>query len=261
MSFAEIDGYRLAYRYRQGGASSLVFVHGLGASKNSFDRYFEEEVFSGYGMASIDLPGCGQSSFPKHFSYTMADQAGIVLKWIKELRLSRIILVGHSMGGVIGLHVAEFLKEEIAFFLNLEGNLGFEDCTFSRQIASTRQEDFEEEGFGQFKKLLKAAVEQGESPGLMNYYWNLLQAYPTGLYLSSVSLVRESLDGRLRARFEELPTKKRYVFGENSVNSSSRRFFDKKGISYAIIPDSGHFMMDDQPELFRGLLLDLMATV
>jgi pimeloyl-ACP methyl ester carboxylesterase len=261
MSFAEIDGYRLAYRYRQGGASSLVFVHGLGASKNSFDRYFEEELFSGYGVASIDLPGCGQSSFPKHFSYTMADQAGLVLKWIKALGLSRIILVGHSMGGVICLHVAEFLKEEVALFLNLEGNLGFEDCTFSRHIASTRQEEFEEEGFAKFGELLKDAAEKGQFPGLMNYYRNILQAYPTGLYLSSVSLVRESRDGRLRARFEELPTKKRYVFGEKSVNSSNRRFFDKKGIPYAIIPDSGHFMMDDQPELFRGLLLDVMATV
>jgi pimeloyl-ACP methyl ester carboxylesterase len=261
MSFAEIDGYRLAYRYRQGRAPSLVFVHGLGVSKDSFDRYFEEDMFSSCGMASIDLPGCGQSSFPKDFSYTMADQAGVVLKWIKELELSRIILIGHSMGGVICLHVAESLKEEVVFFLNLEGNLGFEDCTFSRHIASMRQEEFEDGGFAGFRESLKHAAEKGGSPGLMNYYRNIQQAYPRGLYLSSVSLVRESRDGQLRGRFEELPTKKRYVFGEKSMNSSSRRFFDNKGIPYFIMPESGHFMMDDQPELFRDLLLDVMATV
>ncbi|MBW1859309.1 MAG: alpha/beta hydrolase [Deltaproteobacteria bacterium] len=123
--------YKLAYRLKQDGPESFVFVHGLGASKNSFDRCFEMEEFEKYTVATIDLPGCGESSRPDDFSYTMNDQANLVLEWIRNLGLTRIILVGHSMGAVMCLYLAEALGTQVEAFFNLEGNLSREDCTFS----------------------------------------------------------------------------------------------------------------------------------
>ena len=260
MPFATIDGHRLAYRLKQAGPESIVFVHGLGASKNSFDCYFEMEVFSGYTLAAIDLPGCGQSSWSEDFSYTIQDHAAVVLKWIEDLGLTQIILVGHSMGGVVCLYLAEALVLEAKAFFNLEGNLECADCTFSSEAASMSQQDFEQQGFGQFKNRLNKAVQQGASPGLNNYYHDILKTHPTGLYLSSVSLVKESCEGNLKERFLNLCLKKWYVFGERTINLATTTFLDRHHIPYFIVPQSGHFMMDDQPGVFYGMLFEAIRN-
>lgn len=261
MPFAAIDGHRLAYRLRQAGPESLVFVHGLGASKNSFDRCFKLEIFSTYTLAAVDLPGCGQSSWSQDFSYMVKDQAAVVLRWIENLHLTQIILVGHSMGGVVCLYLAEALGVEAKAFFNLEGNLECADCTFSSQAASMSQQDFEQQGFEQFKSRLKEAAQQSAFPGLKNYYQNILKAHPTGLHMSSVSLVKESCKGRLKERFDKLCLKKWYVFGERSTNSSTKTFLDSHDIPYFIVPNSGHFMMDDQPRVFYRMLFEAIQRV
>jgi pimeloyl-ACP methyl ester carboxylesterase len=149
-TFFETDECMLAYRLKRAGPKSIIFIHGLGASKSFFDTAFELTKFRDYTLATVDLPGCGESSWPESFSYSMRNQAGLVLKWIKGMGLDRITLAGHSMGGVIGLYVAEELGKKVTAFFNLEGNMGFEDCVFSGKIASLSPGVFEKLGLQQF---------------------------------------------------------------------------------------------------------------
>jgi pimeloyl-ACP methyl ester carboxylesterase len=256
MPFATANGHRLAYRLKRGGPKSFVFIHGLGASKNSFDRCFGMDAFSGYTLASLDLPGCGESSRQDDFSYSMKDQADLALKWIRGLGLARIILVGHSMGGVICLYLTEALGTEVKAFFSLEGNLSRKDCIFSGKVASGSLKDFESKGFEEFRSTLSEAIQKDPSPGLKNYYQNISRACPRALYLSSVSLVKESCRGNLNQRFSALSVKKWYVFGEKSVNRSTRSFLEENKIPYFIVPESGHFMMDDQPGVFYRMLFE-----
>ena len=258
MLFFTSGRHRLAYHLRQGGQVCFIFLHGLGASKNSFDRCFDMPEFKQYSLASIDLPGCGESSHADDFSYTINDQAALVLEWIRSLGLTRVILVGHSMGGAICLYVAQALGTQVEAFFNLEGNLSRGDCIFSGKIASISWEDFENGGFEKFKADLEESTRETDFPGLKNYSENLSKANPRAYYLSSVSLAKESCEGNLSQRFLELPTEKWYVFGENSINYTNIRFLDKYDMPYFIVPKSGHFMMDDQPELFYELLFDAL---
>jgi pimeloyl-ACP methyl ester carboxylesterase len=254
------DKYRLAHRVRKSGPESIVFIHGLGASKNSFDTCFGLKSFNNYTLAAVDLPGCGESGFLDDFSYTMKDQAKLALKWIRGLNLDPIFLVGHSMGGVISLYVAEVLGRRVNGFFNLEGNMSFEDCVFSGKIVSLPQKSFEKRGFQQFKGTLKETLQKDPSPGLKNYYANILKSSPRALYLSSLSLVSESCEDNLKERFLHLPLKKWYVFGEKSINQSTRDFLEENSIPYFIVPESGHFMMDDQPDLFYKFLLEALNS-
>jgi len=254
-----IDGNRLVYDVKYAGAESFVFVHGLGCSKDSFDRCFEMDAFSSYTVAAIDLPGCGESHGGQDFSYTMKDQADLVLKWIKDLGLKEIILVGHSMGGVICQYVAEALGTEAKAFFNLEGNLGRNDCTFSARVAAYTQGEFEAHGFARFKRELKEATAEDASRGLNRYCQNVLKADPRSYYLSSVCLVKESSEGNLKERFAGLPMRKWYVFGERSVDLDTRHFLQAHHVPYFIVPESGHFMMDDQPAVFYDMLFDALG--
>ncbi len=219
------------------------------------------EVFRGYTLAALDLPGCGVSSRPDDFSYNMKDQADLVLKWIKGLELARISLVGHSMGGVISLYLAEALDSQIEAFFNLEGNLGSKDCIFSSKVASGSCKEFESKGFEEFRSTLRETLQRNPSQGLSNYYQNISRAYPRAFYLSSVSLAKESCHGNLKQRFLALPVKKWYVFGEKSMNRSSRKFLEANNIPYFIVPESGHFMMDDQPAVFYRMLFEALGHI
>jgi len=258
MPFSTIGKHRLAYRLKLDGPESFVFIHGLGASRNSFDRCFGMEAFKGYTLAALDLPGCGESSRQDDFSYTVKDQADLVLKWIRGLDLARIILVGHSMGGVISIYLTEALGTQAKAFFNLEGNLSYQDCSFSGKVASGSCKDFETKGFEEFRSPLRETIQKTPSPGLKNYYQNISKAYPRALYLSSASLVKESCQGNLNQRFLALPVKKWYVFGERSMNRSKRIFLDANKIPYFIVPESGHFMMDDQPGVFYRMLFEAL---
>lgn len=254
------ETHGLSYRLRRSGPESILFIHALGAGRNSFDPCFGLKSFQRYTLGAVDLPGCGGSDPLDDFSYSMKDQAGLVLKWITELGLDRIVLVGHSMGGVIGLYLAESLGQRVEAFFNLEGNLNPSDCMFSGKIASLPLKTFEERGFQQFKRSLKENMERDPSPGLENYFENISKVSPRALYLSSLSLVKESANGDLSERFLNLPLKKWYIWGENSVNPITRAFLDENSIPYFIVPESGHFMIDDQPEMFYRILLEALST-
>jgi pimeloyl-ACP methyl ester carboxylesterase len=104
---------RLAFLLRRGGTESIVFLHGLGASKSCFQPCFELEFFKDYTLAAPDLPVCGQSPCLDESSCTIGDQAGVVLQWIRRMDLEPLTIAGHSMGGVIGIYLAEALGHQV----------------------------------------------------------------------------------------------------------------------------------------------------
>lgn len=251
---------KLAYMLRRGGPESIVFLHGLGASKGSFKPCFELDSFKHYTLASPDLPGCGESRWLDASSYTMEDQADLVLQWIRDMDLGSLTIVGHSMGGVIGIYLTEALGPQVTKFFNLEGNLRGRDCTFSGKIASLSMEAFETRGIQQFKRTLEDLMDTDPSPGLKGYYKSISRCSPQALYLSAVSLVSESHGGRLKERFLNLSAEKWYVFGERSMDPYTRRSLEYHHIPCFTVPNSGHFMMEDQPRLFYEMLLEALQS-
>ena len=217
-------------------------------------------AFEKYTLISVDLPGCGDSPSPEGFSYALKDQARLLCHLAEDLELNRCIIVGHSMGGVIGLSLAESIGSELESFFSLEGHLGPEDTAFSRKIASLSQEIFERLGLAIFKKWLRENLKKNPSQGLANYASNLEKASPTALYLSSHSLVRESEKGHLQQRFLSLPCRKGYFFGERSMTSSRVDVLEAHHVPCFIVPESGHFMMDDQPTAFYNMLLEVLES-
>ena len=251
---------KLAYMLRRGGPESIVFLHGLGASKSSFKPCFELDSFKDYTLASPDLPGCGASRWLDASSYTMEDQANIVFQWIRDMDLGSLTIVGHSMGGVIGIYLTEALGPRVTKFFNLEGNLRGRDCIFSGKIASLSMEAFEKRGLKQFKRTLEDLMQVDPSPGLKEYYKSISRCASQALYLSAVSLVSESHRGRLKERFLNLSAKKWYVFGERSMDTYTKRFLDYHHIPYFTVPKSGHFMMEDEPRIFYEMLLQAIQS-
>lgn len=60
-----------------------------------------------FHVLAIDLPGFGKSEKSKRFFYSYQNYASLIVTLMKRLDLQSVVLVGHSMGGQIALHVAK----------------------------------------------------------------------------------------------------------------------------------------------------------
>lgn len=103
----QVEGYRVHY-YSEGpdGGPVVVLVHGLGGHADDWRNLAPYLVKAGYRVYLPDLPGYGRSERPANFSYSVTDEAAVVVGFFDALGLKQVDLGGWSMGGWIVQRVA-----------------------------------------------------------------------------------------------------------------------------------------------------------
>jgi len=81
--------------------SPVVLVHGLGGRDEEWLDLAHFLVKAGYRAYIPDLPGYGRSEKPPSFSYSVPDEAAIVVGFLDAMGLKQVDLGGISMGGWI----------------------------------------------------------------------------------------------------------------------------------------------------------------
>jgi pimeloyl-ACP methyl ester carboxylesterase len=109
-----VEGYRVHY-YALGPDSgpAVVLVHGLGGRAENWQNLAPYLSKAGYRVYLPDLFGYGQSEKPESFSYSVPDEAGVVLGFLDALGLKQVDLGGWSMGGWIVQRVAAEHPERV----------------------------------------------------------------------------------------------------------------------------------------------------
>lgn len=104
-----VGSYRIHY-YAEGPVTgpAVVLVHGLGGRAEDWRNLAPYLARAGYRAYLPDLPGYGQSDKPMDFSYSVRDQAAVVVGFFDALGLGQADLGGWSMGGwIVQLVAAE----------------------------------------------------------------------------------------------------------------------------------------------------------
>lgn len=102
-----INRHAMRAAHVEGANTVVVFIHGILGSPTQFEPLFTLAVDRGYSAVALLLPGHGGSS--KAFRESNASQwEAHVSDQIIELsaRYASILLVGHSMGGLLAIHAA-----------------------------------------------------------------------------------------------------------------------------------------------------------
>jgi pimeloyl-ACP methyl ester carboxylesterase len=95
----------------QGKGPAVVLLHGFLENLNMWDD-FVVELKSRFRVVCIDLLGHGLTpSFG--YIHTMEDMGHAVKAVLDHLRLRKYALIGHSMGGYVGLAFAEFYPDNL----------------------------------------------------------------------------------------------------------------------------------------------------
>lgn len=247
----------IAYRLKD-GKETLLFIHGLGCSKEDYNLAYKYLENKDYSIITFDLPGFGNSSKPKNFSYSMQDQAEVVKLLISKLNLEKVHILGHSMGGVIGLILASKNQNNpnIKSFINGEGNLYPEDCGISLKTYPYSMKNFIKHGF---KKILEG-LRKSRNKLDKTWYNNVCKSTGLAFWKSSKSLVDWSYNLKLLPMFTGLKMKKFYVYGEKNKNFPTVKTVKQTKIPCVQIQKSGHVMMLENPKNFYQTLFKLIKT-
>ena len=119
--FARYGTNKIYYLAAGRGKQTLVFVHGW-ACNGGFWREQIPALANRARLLVIDLPGHGQSDKPA-VDYTMDYFAGAVLAVMRDARIERATLVGHSMGTPVICRVFAKAPEKVAGLVAVHGPL------------------------------------------------------------------------------------------------------------------------------------------
>ena len=119
---------RLAYMDisadRASAKGTVLLLHG----KNFFGAYWAEVIEAlhdnGYRVVVPDLVGWGKSTKPS--TLTTASLVAHLHSLLDHLTIDSVALVGHSTGGLVGMHMARTLPERVQALV-LENPMGLED--------------------------------------------------------------------------------------------------------------------------------------
>jgi len=248
---------QIQYLSRRGYEETILYLEGLGSSKEDFVGAAGVAELQGHSLLAFDFPGCGGSPYPDEATLGMDDLVEITNIVVARLDLDDFIIIGHSMGGLVGLLYAEKYVERVKGFVDVEGNLASEDCFFSRKIASRGLDGFTREALDRLQQGLAAS----SSRGLREYAKALSSASEKALVAYATSLVDYSDNGNLIPRFVKLGIPKAFVYGsENGGLSYIPRLRDG-GCEVVEIPDSGHLPFYDNPEAYYQVIASFLDSL
>ena len=234
----------LAALSRDGDGDVVLFLHGLGCVKENFAGLWDAPELQDAALLAPDLPGHGSSRGSPSETWSMEGMTAAVSDLLRARKLHdhRLHVVVHSMGGAVGLLLAEQNAFPLASFVNVEGNLVGPDCLMlSRRMSETDLTQFRREKFAR----LKARARASDDPIIRDWADWMDTCDAEALHASSRSLVDWSDSGRLLRIFLKLSVPTAYVYGEQSANPDV--LVHLAAVPKRLISDCGHFVMLEKP--------------
>ena len=231
---------------------TLLLVHGLGESGLCFEGLFEAPALADWHLLVPDLPGYGRSPWPPE-PLGLAGHADHLAAWLESRGAPPVVVVGHSLGGVIALLLTERHPARVRALVDVDGNKSAADCTFSGQVAGQPLAEFRAGGFDR----LRAAVHEAgrDDPAQRGYHVSLRLADPATFHRDSRELYDLSVGETLAARLAALPQPHRYVAGgPGGASPRSLELLRAAGVPFDVVAPSGHWPFIDQPAGFLAVL-------
>ncbi|MFW5754800.1 MAG: alpha/beta fold hydrolase [Marinilabiliaceae bacterium] len=256
----------LFYREKGTGPQSLIIIHGLyGASDNwmSFAGSFEED----FRVIMIDQRNHGKS--PHSEEHTYEAMVSDLWELMQNLKIEKAVLLGHSMGGktamrfclehpekVEKLIVADIAPKSYAAFSN------YAEATADHQKIIETLSALEPSKFEDRNEIDKALKTSFPSKQLRAFMMKNLERTKEGHYQWKINLqALKNNIGEIMNGFSDLSVNPQqqlpesiFIKGEKSpyIHEDDHLVINKffPGAQIVTIPDSGHWIHAEQPELF-----------
>ncbi|WP_368490530.1 alpha/beta fold hydrolase [Clostridium sp. BJN0013] len=232
---------KIRYHDLPGKDTPILFIHGLGCA-GSFDypEVASQTCLINHRRILIDLLGSGFSDKPDNYLYTVKEHAKYLYNFVQDLKLYRLIIFAHSLGGAIALELANRCKENIETIILSEANLD----KSSQGSSSYEFETYKEEDF--VNGIFDEVVNENSSE---NSIWASALSVCSSTAISRIS--KSAVAGAepsWREILYSLPCKRTFIFGEKSLPDDDQTELEKHMINIEIVKSAGHSMAWENPK-------------
>ncbi len=239
----------------------LIFLPGLNCpAMPLFANLVYHPLFTRYRSILVDYIGCGMSDSSEFFDYTMESHAKIVLRILDHEKITSCTIIGHSMGGTVGIYVADMQPNLVKKLVIAESNLSPGGGVGTKWVTSFSEHDWVEKEFLRYMMEQRNQAKEGdEMSGLMIVLWK--DADPRGVYLSALSLI--TLPDAFKEILYNLRIPRYFVYGEKNFPKDRAETtpdipdpeeLKNHGIKSMIVPNSGHIMQVDNMKGFIEII-------
>ncbi len=118
----------------------IIFIHGL------YQTPYTSSVFDALAPHPViipDLPGYGERDAQHTSEVSVGAAADFIHTHMRTLGYERAHLVGHSVGGVVAVVMADRYPEAVASLVNVEGNFTLQDAFWTQKLARMNEHEAE----------------------------------------------------------------------------------------------------------------------
>ena len=274
--YLDLHGERIAYLDEgPGDGDVILLLHGIAGSSETW-RALMGPLARRHRVIAPDLLGHGNSTKPRS-DYSLGAFAVLLRDFLDELGITRLTLVGHSLGGGIAM---QFLYQHPSYAQRLvliaSGGLG-PDVGWLLRLASLPGAEFVlpdiaprqilPAGGRVFAWLRKAGFESARGEEMLRHYGSLSDPETRQSFLRTLRSVVDhrgqsvSALSRLTTR-TDLPAL--VIWGERDAIIPVKHAYDalevRPDARLVVLPDVGHFPHAERPVEVAALIGDFVDT-
>ncbi len=241
--------------------TTLVFLHGIGGGHAAWQRQVPFFESHGYKTVAWDAPGYGGT--PLVDPYSFANVARALEKAIDRTGAAPIVVVGHSMGGMIAQEAYALFPGKVrALALTFTSSaFGGSTSDFAQQFIDARIKPLDlGRTMAEISAKLMPTMHGGASdPSGLMLAAQVMATVPPETYRKAVAMLT-TFDRRADLARIGVPTL--VLSGSDDMVAPAKtmeRMAQKiPGAEYVCLPGCGHLGPMDQPDAFNRTLLDFL---
>lgn len=248
--FATVDGARIHYVNYGKGSEALVLIHGWTQNVDSW-RDQIPDLAKRNRVIAIDLPGHGQSDKPQ-ITYSMDLFARAVDAVLRDAKVKRAVLVGHSMGTPVARQFYRKYPQKTLAIVVVDGALRpFADkAMMDRMIAGFRSPNYKEVASQMFAAMsgpnLSAEAQERIRVSFLNTPQHVVVSAMEGMADASIW-------GEDKINVPVLAIMARNPFYPPNMEQSYRNV--APNLDFQMWDGVGHFLMMEKPKQFNEAVL------
>jgi len=272
--FLVIDGVNIYVEERnpESAQTTIVFIHGFGGSTFSWRHNASFFTSQGYRVVSLDMKGFSLSYKNFASDYSHLAQAALLAEVLARLEVDQAYFVGHSMGTSVMLHFAHLYPEKVLGLISVDGAVNLDEGTiypfallsfppFRRigEVFLTRYGTKERVGL-----ILRSAYYRQDivTAEIVDGYYNRLVS---GQWAQSLlAMTRDMPKNTITFALKDLEFPALILWGQNDTwvkRIDIDRWRDEiPSAEFHAIPEAGHMLMEENPELFNNMVLTFLQS-